>query len=436
MSNVSWEEDMKLKIPACFKDNVYHHGKLKNLKTRLNGIRNALIINDEIDTGDKEYQTLHTILNDSGILDIKNMEERNIRFVFVSATMINELRDLYEWGDKHYTHHMLIPKNYIGHKEFLELGIIQEYYPINDRKSAENWVKEDILKNYGSDYRVHIIRTNEKNKDYIFQACIKYKIDFRNHTSTQRINHEKLSHIFNNVSNHLVIAVKGFYRRANLIPNEWKRKIGATHELYVKKYDTNVQVQGLPGRMSGYWKDVLMNGHKTGPYRTSIDAIKKYEEFYKNPSGIIKYSFISSKKTFINPTHIKHLEINNPPKNTNKRVPVILDDLDSNNLIFTKTNKKDKIAALLSILNEKGQYVKLVNFIKNPDVSCSLISRPRNETSIRKHIIDVVNASRSNTPFIIDLDDSCRKKSNWKMFIDTNGCRVCIVIWSLDPDVY
>ena len=114
---------------------------------------------------------------------------------------------------------------------------------------------------------------------------IPYNIDFKNHTSDDRISYEELSDIFNNISNHLVIAVKGFYRRANLIPNEWKKKIGATHERYVKKYDTNVQVQGLPGRMSGYWKQELLNGHKTGPHRTSIDAINEYEEFYKNPFG-------------------------------------------------------------------------------------------------------------------------------------------------------
>jgi len=311
MSNISWEDDMKDKIPSCFKDNVYHHGKLQRLKTKLENARNELIIIDEIDSGDKEDQKLHLILKESRILDMKYMEENNIRFVFVSATMINELRDLYKWGTKHYTHYMIIPDIYIGHKEFLELKIIQEYYLINDDKTAERWVKEDILQNYGLDYRVHIIRTDEKNKDFIFNACIRNNIDFKNHTSEDRISYEELSDIFNNITNHLVIAVKGFYRRANLIPNEWKKKIGATHERYVKKYDTNVQVQGLPGRMSGYWKQDIVNGHKTGPHRTSIDAINEYEEFYKNPFGKIKYSTTGSKKLFVNPKHIRNLEIMN-----------------------------------------------------------------------------------------------------------------------------
>ena len=318
MSNISWENDMKDKIPSCFKDNVYHHGKLQRLKSKLPNIKNTIIILDEIDNGDKEDQKLHIILKESCILDMKYMEENNIRFVFVSATMINELRDLYKWGNKHYTHYMTIPNNYIGHKEFLELGIIQEYYPINDDESAKKWVQEDILDNYGLDYRVHIVRTDEKNKDFIFNACIRNNILFKNHTSTERISHEELSNIFNNISNHLVIVVKGFYRRANLIPNEWKKKIGATHERYVKKYDTNVQVQGLPGRMSGYWKDELLNGHKTGPHRTSIAAINEYENFYKDPFGKIKYSTANSKKSFVNPKHIQNLETHSEFKTCDK----------------------------------------------------------------------------------------------------------------------
>lgn len=318
MSNKSWEDDMKDKMPACFRDNVYHHGKLQKLKDKLKGVENALIIIDEIDTGDKEDQKLHLILKESGILDMAYMERNNIRFIFVSATMINELQELYKWGNKHYTYYMTIPDSYIGHKEFLERGIIQEYYPINNDESAERWVQEDILQYYGLDYRVHIVRTDEKNKDFIFNACIRNNIDFKNHTSTIRITSEELTEIFNNISNHLVIAVKGFYRRANLIPDEWKMKIGATHEKYVKKYDTNVQVQGLSGRMTGYWKPEILNGHKTGPYRTSIAAINEYEEFYKNPYGKTKYSTTGSKDLFVNPKNIKHLET--PVDENNERV--------------------------------------------------------------------------------------------------------------------
>jgi hypothetical protein len=433
MSNISWEDDMKDKIPSCFKDNVYHHGKLQKLKTKLRNIKNAIIINDEIDSGDKEDQKLHLILKESGILDMKYLEENNIRFVFVSATMINELRELYKWGNKHYTHYMNIPDSYIGHKQFLELGIIQEYYQINNDETAEKWVQEDILQNYGLDYRVHIVRTDEKNKDFIFNACIRNNINFKNHTSGDRISYEELSYIFNNISNHLVIAVKGFYRRANLIPNEWKKKIGATHERYVKKYDTNVQVQGLPGRMSGYWKQELLNGHKTGPHRTSIDAINEYEEFYKNPFGKIKYSTGPKKPTFVDPIHIKNLEATNQLDTTNKRIPIIINGLNETDIIFTTKIQKKKIEYVLSILNNET-YTKLYNFINNPEVICAQISQPKADKSYELNITNVVNASINKIPYNPHPVD--KDKNNWQLFIDNREKRLCFVIWSINKELY
>jgi hypothetical protein len=439
MSNKSWEDDMKKKIPSCFENNVFHHGKLQQLKNKLKNIKNALIIIDEIDCGDQEDQKLHKLLKKSGILDIKYMEENNIRFVFVSATMINELHDLFKWGNKHFTHFMTIPDNYIGHKEFLDLGIIKEYYQINDDESAEKWIKEDILDNYGSDFRVHIIRTDEKNKDFISNACIKNNIGFLNHTSDDRISTDDLSNIFNNITNHTVIAIKGFYRRANLIPNDWKKKIGATHEKCGNSYDTNVQIQGLPGRMSGYWKEDILNGHKTGPYRTSIDAIKEYDEFYKNPFGKNKYN-TTKKKLFVNPACIQNLEVINPEDiiNSYNRIPVIVNGLNKTDIIFNKINQKEKIEFILNLLN-KPEHDRLYKFIKSEGVICSQLTKPDSSitsknSSYKRHILDVVKASESKTPFSIDQKN--KDKNNWQVFIDDKELRLCFVIWSIDTTLY
>lgn len=435
MSNKNWEDDMKDKMPSCFKDNVFHHGKLQRLN--LKNINNALIIFDEIDSGDKEDQKLHLKLKESGILDMKYMEDNNIRFIFVSATMINELRDLYKWGDKHDTYFMTIPDTYIGHKEFLELGIIKEYYPINDDNSAEKWVQEDILQNYGSDYRVHIARTDKKNRVSILNACIKYNIVFKDHTSSDRISDEELGDIFNNLDNHVVIAIKGFWRRANLVPDEWKKKIGATHEKCGKnyEYDTSVQIQGLPGRMSGYWKQDILNGHKTGPHRTSISAINEYEEWYKDPSGKKKYSTRGSKELFVNPKHIQHLETINHTDIINKRIPIII-HVNENDIIFTTKKRTEKIAYVLSILNNNEAYIKLFNFINNPEVICAQITQPKSDKSYKKNITDVVNASNNNIPYIVSLKERFKVKNNWQLFIDNREKRLCFVIWSINEELY
>ena len=332
MSNAGWEKDMKDKAPECFKDKIFHHGKLS--RAELVDIRNGLIIIDEIDTGDKEYQVLHNTLKEAGILDVKHMEEHNIRFVFISATMIKELYDLYRWGELHEVYKMTIPNSYFGHKDFLDKGIVKEFYSLNTSEAADKWVQEDILDNYGTDYRVHLVRVSAKIVDTVQNACIRKGIAFRNHTSTDRLSEDEINEFFKEPLNqHIVLGVKGFFRRANLIPNRWKLRIGATHELYTRVVDNNVQIQGLTGRMTGYWRKNIEDGHKTGPHRTSIKAIEEYEKSYVDPFGINSYQTAGFKKkkgkvladpTMLSSKHIKNLEAVDLPDVKDEQVDIKL----------------------------------------------------------------------------------------------------------------
>jgi hypothetical protein len=317
MSNLSWENEMKEKAPNCFKNRIFHHDKLK--KAELKNMTNSLIIIDEIDTGDKEFQVLHNTLQEAGVLNVNHMQDHNNRFIFISATMLKELCDLYRWGDRlYYNYTMTIPKSYIGHKEFLERGIIQEFFDMSTEEEATRWVQEDILDNYGNDFRVHIARVTVKTVNAIRSACLHNGVDFRNHTSADRLTDEEIKEFFKDpLPRHIVLGVKGFFRRANLIPNAWKLRIGATHELFTKIVDNNVQIQGLTGRMTGYWRDVIEGGHKTGPHRTSIKAIVEYETTYADPFGTNSYQTAGFKKkngkvvagpTMLSAKHIKNLE--------------------------------------------------------------------------------------------------------------------------------
>jgi len=360
MSNAGWEKDMKDKAPNCFKDKIFHHGQLA--KANLQNMSNGLIIIDEIDTGDGENQVLSDSLKQAGILDVKHMIGHNNRFVFISATMIKELYDLYQWGDLHKLFTMNIPDSYIGHKDFLDKGIVKEFYCLGSKEKAEQWVQEDIIDNYGTDYRVHIVRlsTNGKTKtaSEIQNACIRKGVAFRNHTSTDRLTDDEIKEFFKEpLKQHIVLGVKGFFRRANLIPNRWKLRIGATHELYTKVVDNNVQIQGLTGRMTGYWRNNIEGGHKTGPHRTSIKAIEEYEQIYINPFGVNSYQTarlkkkkgkINSDPTMLSPKNISNLEAVDLPVIRHKgQCPIITFDItDEEKSTFNDTG------AMLNILKK------------------------------------------------------------------------------------
>ena len=370
MSNVTWEKDMIDKAPNCFKDKIFHHGKLS--KSELKNIYNGLFIIDEVDTGDKEYQVLHTTLTNAGVLDVKHMEEHNNRFVFISATMIKEQYDLFRWGELQEHYKMSIPASYIGHKDFLEKGIVQEFYSLSSKENADKWVEEDIIKYYGTDYRVHLVRVTEKIVAVVQNACIRKGVAFRNPTSTDRLSEDEIKEFFKEpLTQHIVLGVKGFFRRANLIPNRWKRRIGAMHELYTKVIDNNVQIQGLTGRMTGYWRGDIEGGHKTGPYRTSIKAIEEYEKTYLDPFGTNSYQTAGFKKkkgkvaadpTMLSAKNIQHLEAVDLPivrqKGETPIIIIIVKDEEKNKF------KNDSILDLIRGYNEDA-YIKYKDYEKH-----------------------------------------------------------------------
>ena len=396
MSNAGWEKDMICKAPGCFKDKIKHHGQLKNAGLHSN-IRDSLIIIDEIDTGDGEKQVLHTILKDAGILDAKHMKENNNRFVFISATMIKELYDLYRWGDLHELYKMTIPSSYIGHKDFLDMGIVKEYYDLSKKEGADKWVSEDIIENYGEDYRVHIVRVKgnkgKGNADMVQDACIRKGVLFKNHTSKDRLSPEEISSFFKEpLKQHIVIGIKGLFRRANLIPNRWKLRIGATHELFTKTIDNNVQIQGLTGRMSGYWRDVIEEGHKTGPHRTSIKAIEEYEKTYNDPYGVNDYQSagftkkkgkINAKTTMLTAKNIPNLEPVELPvveDKTDEKLYRIYKSEETMRCVllelykhpYNHTFSKNKEGFIIATITTNQNVLKLCDAIKAVDTTAGL----------------------------------------------------------------
>lgn len=436
MSNAGWEKDMIDKAPTCFKDKIFHHGKLS--RAELTNIRNGLFIIDEIDTGDKEYQVLHNTLKEAGILDAKHMEENNNRFVFISATMIKELYDLYRWGALHELYKMTIPAAYIGHKEFLDKGVVKEFYPLNSKENSDKWVQEDILDNYGSDYRVHLVRVTAKTVDMVQNACIRKGVAFRNHTSTDRLSEDEIKEFFKEpLTQHIVLGVKGFFRRANLIPNRWKLRIGATHELYTKVVDNNVQIQGLTGRMTGYWRADIEGGHKTGPHRTSIKAIEEYEKIYLDPFGLTSYQTagfrkkkgkVSADPTMLSSKNIPNLEMVDLPviedKTDPTSIPIIVSVSVEDFSKITKTGRAWNITSILDVI--KAYAVDTYEKIK--DMTKDQVVLPESDSSYEKLITAFVKAADTSKRCTWAMGEN-KTVDTYQIYLDNRDHRIIVSIY-------
>ena len=442
MSNAGWEKDMIDKSPTCFKDKIFHHGKLS--RAELLNIHNGLFIIDEIDTGDKEYQVLHNTLKEAGVLDVKHMEEHNNRFVLISATPIKELYDLYRWGPLHAFYKMTIPPSYIGHKDFLEKGIVKEFYSLSSNENADKWVEEDIIANYGSDYRVHIVRSIAKNVGLIQNACNRKNIAFRNHTSTDRLSKDEIKEFFQeDLTQHIVLAVKGFFRRANLIPNQWKLRIGATHELYTKVVDNNVQIQGLTGRMTGYWRGDIEGGHKTGPHRTSIKAIEEYEKTYIDPFGANSYQTsgfnkkngkVSAKPTMLSSKNISNLEALDLPRVENptnpKTIPIVISVSQEEYRDIKRNGREWDYPSIITIIQKhKPDIVSEMNKIVSSGGKDQIVEPNVTSSTYKEYIINFVNASTNKLYYSHLGNIKDNKKDTLQIYLDKVEYRIIINIY-------
>ena len=435
MSNAGWEKDMKDKAPNCFKDKIFHHGKLS--KSDLLDISNGLIIIDEIDTGDKEFQVLHSTLKDAGVLDVQHMESFNNKFVFISATMIKELYDLYRWGELHELYLMTIPNQYIGHNDFLHRGIVKEFYALDTIESTNKWIKEDIIDNYGHDFRVHIVRVTTKTVSNIQNACIRQHILFRNHTSDDRLTDNEINEFFKNpLINHIILGVKGFFRRANLIPNRWKLRIGATHELFTKTIDNNVQIQGLTGRMTGYWRDKIEDGHKTGPHRTSLKAIDEYEKTYIDPFGTNSYQTsgfkkkngkVKSQPTMLSVKNILNLVPSDKPEDIIESdpssIPIVIQLSSDEYKTITKNKKIWNIDSIMKLVKTQRQDIfEIISVIDKQQ-----IVQPETDSSYNKLITEFVNANIANVKRTWIVGNPT--KDVYQIYLDNRKFRIIVSVY-------
>jgi hypothetical protein len=443
MSNAGWEKDMIDKAPNCFKDKIFHHGKLS--RADLMNMKDAFIIIDEVDTGDKERQVLHNTLKEAGILDVKRMEENNIRFLFISATMIKELYDLYRWGELHELYTMTIPPSYIGHKDFLEKGIVKEFYPLTSPENAYKWVQEDIIDNYGlTDPRVHLVRVNTKTVTFIHDACIRSDVIFKNHTSSDRLTPYEIKELFKEpLKNHIVLGVKGFFRRANLIPNAWKLRIGATHELYTKVVDNNVQIQGLTGRMTGYWRDYIERGHKTGPHRTSIKAIEEYEKAYLDPFGLNSYQSagfkkikgkVSAKSTMFSPKNILNIDALDLPIRIDPAdpttVPIVfnIDDTEYGS-IKKKGNEWDYSTIRAIIQKYDFELASKLDTIEKSGGKDQIVEPNTEASTYAVYIMDFINAHKNKKTHRHVGNIKDKTKDTFQIYLDKVEHRIIVSVY-------
>jgi hypothetical protein len=60
---------------------------------------------------------------------------------------------------------------------------------------------------------------------------------------------------------------------------------------------------------------------------------------------------------------------------------------------------------------------------------CIQASESKTDSSYKKHITDVVAASRHNQPYAVDIKPEHKTENVWECFIDSKENRLCFIVW-------
>ncbi len=179
--------------------------------------------------------------------------------------------------------------------------------------------------------------------------------------------------------------------------------------------------QGLTGRFCGNDKN---NNPIDSPYfYCNLESIKKYISHYNNNCNFTEYSAPALKiknniqKKYI-PSTMTHFETNKNSNNImtqteyNKLIKDIPHVFILDKTIYEKLiNSDNKTDLIKKIIGTNDYLINIINTYKH-----GVTSRPHEDNSYKKHIVDTYNAHIKNKPFSLDNHDIY--ENEWNAYID------------------
>jgi len=330
LSDKNWKEQTLERMPGFLKENIFHRGGLNRKKNSfwkaIEGKKNCLILIDEVQIA-STGTTIKKAFKKCGILDIKYCFENNIKIVEVTATPDGIGIDLAKeeeeggWPKKNYLY-LSMPADE-GHtsqftyldtlddpnkqtrlyqyKDLVNYKKVKGHETYDDAKSEQNIreIKKTYHTHFNNQSKYILIRINTKHgtktlenlkKVFPESKCnyLEYnakiskrdwpqwngpddEADFRVDINKDLldIEPEKLT----------IVLVKDMLRAAKTLT---KHHIGIVYERAAKKDNDSAQIQGLPGRVTGYGvPDHIV-------VFTNIDTIRRYKKIHAEDGNIAK----------------------------------------------------------------------------------------------------------------------------------------------------
>ena len=187
-SSKDWMTQTTKRFPNILGGNIYHRNTLNQFVKRIHAMgedaRDLLILVDEVQYASLPFQTLYHVFMECGFLDMTEIYQRNIKFVFVSATPDGIMVDLQQWKIGTKTIFMTPGESYISTDVLFQNNQIRQYGELYDVTAAGTYknimnVYNDIEGKWKTTFKYHIIRTQRSEKHYQTMKNFKDVLGFR-----------------------------------------------------------------------------------------------------------------------------------------------------------------------------------------------------------------------------------------------------------------
>ena len=275
LSDVEWHNDTTERMPNSLRSRIYHRNMIKKVIKLLKGMKDIVIIIDELQIAGQAKQTISKLFNALGFYDLNNLLENDIKIVQFSATPDGHLEDLLKWENHCRTIKMEPGDGYTGVKDFMEQGRVFQCKELKVKDYVSELV--DIVKKFNGN-RYHLIRVPDKGKgqdividnfkEVFGHENFVYNTDYLNDKSdfNEVLSVEPDKHIF------------VFYCQKARCAKTFnvKKYIGISYERFAKKFNDSTILQSSIGRLCGY------NDNGDSICFTNISSCENYIKFWEN----------------------------------------------------------------------------------------------------------------------------------------------------------
>ena len=319
MSDTEWKEQFESNLIEPFRTNVVHRGTIPRLEPELKTTRESLIIEDECHIANGPNMVVGRTLSAAGLMDMTQLEERNIRLLKISATPEAVAEDLRKWGSKGAMVVLRTGAIYKGFRTMMDDNRILNSPALDTQGDVERLFNrlEDRYRNTTPKYFIFRV-TQSDARGFLENAAIQKDWTYRCHDSIDRYSGID-KEMKDPPKRHTVIVIKEFWRASKRLVRD---HVGATYEPITKVRNATVTSQGLTARFcdnfnyTGDW----LNPDLRPLHFCDMESIRQYmswvnggyayhqTEIYQGGTIKSKDGVVRSRPTMIHHNNMQNLD--------------------------------------------------------------------------------------------------------------------------------